>query len=234
MNNHEDLKIQYQMDEMVHPTGRAWEWWEVKDFLTNYDAWRTPKGPLRWDSSSNYRRKECAPTVYDDHGVVRVMDDDTCDNWDKAVSPTTVVTTTPVRVDSSTKPKPMHDQMKDEIDAQILDELMKWAHGEYDEEQVDKVAARDILDAAAKHMQDRAATYDAPDGERSMWPTVDAFNAITGHELSEEQGWLFMTLLKAVRSQQGDYRADNYEDGAAYFALMGEAAAQDRKKGETK
>lgn len=28
--------------------------------------------------------------------------------------------------------------------------------------------------------------------------------------------------------KQGDYRADNYEDGAAYMALMGEAAANCR------
>lgn len=35
-------------------------------------------------------------------------------------------------------------------------------------------------------------------------------------------------LLKATRSQQGSYRADSYEDGAAYFALAGEAAAKAR------
>jgi hypothetical protein len=58
-----------------------------------------------------------------------------------------------------------------------------------------------------------------------MDKTVKAFNAITGHELTVEQGWLFMALLKAVRTQQGDFRLDNYEDGAAYFALMGEQAS---------
>ena len=79
-------------------------------------------------------------------------------------------------------------------------------------------------------MKDRAATYDKPQGERSMGATVEAFKAVTGHHLTEEQGWLFMSLLKAVRSQQGGYRADSYEDGAAYFALAGEAAARDRKK----
>jgi len=90
--------------------------------------------------------------------------------------------------------------------------------------------AHDILKAAAGHMQDRAATYDKPEGERSMGATVEAFKAVTGHHLTEEQGWLFMTLLKAVRSQQGEYRADSYEDGAAYFALAGEAAARDRRR----
>lgn len=91
------------------------------------------------------------------------------------------------------------------------------------------MTAQNILKKAAQHMQDRAATYDRPEGERSMGATVQAFNAITGHDLTEEQGWLFMALLKAVRSQQGAYRADSYEDGAAYFALMGEAAAQTTK-----
>lgn len=90
--------------------------------------------------------------------------------------------------------------------------------------------ARDILNAAAGHMQDRAATYDKPEGERSMGATVEAFKAVTGHQLTEEQGWLFMVLLKAVRSQQGGLRMDSYEDGAAYFALAGESAARDRKK----
>jgi len=90
--------------------------------------------------------------------------------------------------------------------------------------------AHDILKAAAAHMQDRAATYDKPEGERSMGATVEAFKAVTGHQLTEEQGWLFMALLKAVRSQQGSLRMDSYEDGAAYFALAGESAARDRRR----
>jgi len=90
--------------------------------------------------------------------------------------------------------------------------------------------ATDILKAAAGHMQDRAATYDKPEGERSMGATVEAFKAVTGHHLTEEQGWLFMALLKAVRSQQRALRMDSYEDGAAYFALAGEAASRDRRR----
>ena len=95
------------------------------------------------------------------------------------------------------------------------------------------MSASDILNAAIGHMQDRAATYDKPEGERSMGATVDAFTAVTGVFMTEEQGWLFMALLKAVRSQQGAYRADSYEDGAAYFALAGEAAVRDRNGGWT-
>ena len=92
----------------------------------------------------------------------------------------------------------------------------------------DGSTAANILTAALGHMRDRAATYDKPEGERSMGATVDAFLAVTGVSMTEEQGWLFMALLKAVRSQQGAYRADSYEDGAAYFALAGEAAVRDR------
>jgi hypothetical protein len=46
--------------------------------------------------------------------------------------------------------------------------------------------------------------------------------------MTEEQGWMFMSILKMVRSQQGNFKLDNYEDGAAYFALAAEAAASDR------
>lgn len=93
------------------------------------------------------------------------------------------------------------------------------------------MTAHNILERAAQHMRDRATTYDKPEGERSMSATVTAFQAVTGHQITEEQGWLFMALLKAVRSQQGNYRADSYEDGAAYFALAGEAACNERNGG---
>ena len=85
--------------------------------------------------------------------------------------------------------------------------------------------AIDVLIEAQGHLANRASTYHKPSGERSMDKTVTAFNAITGHSMSVEQGWLFMALLKAVRTQQGAFRLDNYEDGAAYFALMGEQAS---------
>lgn len=91
------------------------------------------------------------------------------------------------------------------------------------------MTAHDILQRAADHMSDRAATYDRPEGERSMAATVAAFNAVTKQSLTEEQGWLFQEILKLVRSQQGAYRADNYEDAVAYAALRGECAAQERQ-----
>lgn len=85
--------------------------------------------------------------------------------------------------------------------------------------------AADFLEKAAGHMRDRARTYDAAGGGRSMSKCVRAFNIIAGSDLTVEQGWLFMGLLKMVRSQQGAFRADNYEDEAAYAALRGECAA---------
>lgn len=89
-------------------------------------------------------------------------------------------------------------------------------------------AAHEVLEMGAKHMKDRAVTYDNADGERSMAKTVAAFNALTGHNVTTEQGWLMLCILKMSRSQQGEFKLDNYEDGAAYFALMGEQASIDR------
>jgi len=90
------------------------------------------------------------------------------------------------------------------------------------------LTAGSILNTAAQHMVERAATYDQQGGERSIHKTVAMFNTLTGAGLTDEQGWLFMVCLKMVRTQQGRYRADSYEDGAAYFALAGESAAQER------
>lgn len=89
------------------------------------------------------------------------------------------------------------------------------------------VTADSILTAAAQHMRDRAALRDQPQGERSMARTVAAFNALTGHALSERDGWLFMVVLKAARAViTPPGNVDDYQDGAAYFGLAGEAAAR--------
>lgn len=95
-----------------------------------------------------------------------------------------------------------------------------------DETIYDLCRASDILSMAASEMNDRAATYDQPEGERSMGKTVAAFAAVTGVQMTEQQGWQFMELLKMVRSNQGGYRADSFVDGAAYASLAGEAAAK--------
>lgn len=87
--------------------------------------------------------------------------------------------------------------------------------------------APDFLNKAAKHMQDRAATYDKPEGERSMATAVAAFNAIYGTHLTEYQGWRFMELLKIVRSSHGVHQ-DSLEDAIAYGALAAEARLKER------
>lgn len=84
--------------------------------------------------------------------------------------------------------------------------------------------AIDLINRAAGHMADRANTYDQPDGERSMGKTVAAFNAITGKDMRESEGWLLMALLKMVRSEQRTTpHQDSIEDLVAYGALYGEA-----------
>ena len=84
--------------------------------------------------------------------------------------------------------------------------------------------ATDILNKAALHMADRASTYDKPEGERSMGRAVEAFNAITGRDLSESEGWLLLQVLKSVRLfARPGYHADSAEDGVAYAALVAEA-----------
>ncbi len=90
----------------------------------------------------------------------------------------------------------------------------------------DPITALGLLDVAAGHMRDRAATYDKPEGERSMGRTVQAFNAITGRDLTEPEGWLLMQLLKDVRLfTRPGYHADSAEDCISYAALKAEALA---------
>lgn len=86
------------------------------------------------------------------------------------------------------------------------------------------ITANVITSLAKETMENRAADYEAPSGERSMGKTVAAFNAISGHNLSELDGWQFMECLKMARSRQGKFKLDNFIDGCAYAALAGEAA----------
>lgn len=86
--------------------------------------------------------------------------------------------------------------------------------------------ADSFLTKGVEHMQDRAEQYDSPEGERSMESAVEAFNAITGCDLNESEGWTFMQVLKLVRANQGGpFNPDHYEDLAAYAGLHGESAA---------
>lgn len=87
--------------------------------------------------------------------------------------------------------------------------------------------AHDFLAKAAELMAQRGQTYDQPTGERSMGKTVIAFNAITGQNLTEADGWLLLQLLKDVRQwSREEYHADSAEDGVTYSALKAEALAK--------
>lgn len=86
-----------------------------------------------------------------------------------------------------------------------------------------KRSAESFLRQAAELMKERGKQYDQDGGERSMGKTVEAFNAITGRDLSESEGWLLMGLLKSVRQYSGDYHRDSAEDKVAYAALEAES-----------
>ena len=91
------------------------------------------------------------------------------------------------------------------------------------------VQAPELLGRAAALMYERGKTYDEPEGERSMGKAVAAFNAITGHTLSESEGWLLLQVLKDVRLfARSAYHADSAEDCIAYAALKAEAKGDGR------
>lgn len=91
------------------------------------------------------------------------------------------------------------------------------------------VKAAELLGRAAALMHERGKTYDAPAGERSMGKAIAAFNAITGRDLAESEGWLLLTVLKAVRAQtRREPHADSNEDMIAYAALFAEARGEGR------
>lgn len=94
------------------------------------------------------------------------------------------------------------------------------------EQASEAATATDILQEATECLVDRAVERDREGGERSMRAAIEAFNALTGHDLTEADGWLTMVCLKAARAEGGKFRLDDYIDGAAYFALYGEAASK--------
>lgn len=90
------------------------------------------------------------------------------------------------------------------------------------------IDADEILQIAEETIAQRGVMYDSTgqQQERSMGKVVAMFNALTGHELTNEQGWKFMCLLKLARSEQGEFSIDSFFDLAAYAALAGEEAAK--------
>lgn len=64
-----------------------------------------------------------------------------------------------------------------------------------------------------------------------MGRTVQAFNVITGRNLTESEGWLLLQLLKDVRDRQRQVpHVDSLEDCIAYAALKAEARMAEAKQ----
>lgn len=89
----------------------------------------------------------------------------------------------------------------------------------------ESISASSILSTAKDMLGERGKQYDTNGEERSMAKIVASFNAKTGRDLTELEGWLFMTDLKAVRALAGG-SMDCFIDGAAYFALAGESVGE--------
>jgi hypothetical protein len=82
--------------------------------------------------------------------------------------------------------------------------------------------AASFLKEAMAQMQARAELRDTPEGERTAKQIAKVFNAITGNEITEADAWIFLIVLKLVRSMSGKYCKDDYVDLAAYASLLGE------------
>lgn len=89
--------------------------------------------------------------------------------------------------------------------------------------------APDLLEQAAQLLNKRGQQYDKSGNERSAAKIVAAFNTITGRDLTPGEGWLFLTLLKAVRfySNTETPHRDSLEDMIAYAALHAEEYLND-------
>lgn len=91
------------------------------------------------------------------------------------------------------------------------------------------MSAADILRTAAEVIEQRGQLRDKPDGERSMARAVASFNALTGKNLSELEGWLFMSVLKMARATAGKPHLDDWTDLAGYAALGAECVERETK-----
>jgi vancomycin resistance protein YoaR len=89
--------------------------------------------------------------------------------------------------------------------------------------------APDLLQQAGQLLAERGQQYDKSGNERSAAKIVAAFNTITGRDLTPGEGWLFLTLLKAVRfySNTETPHRDSLEDMIAYAALHAEEYLND-------
>lgn len=92
-----------------------------------------------------------------------------------------------------------------------------------------KEEAHTFLAEAAEQMMARAKLRDTNSGERTAGRIADVFNRITGHRLTEADAWMFLVVMKIIRSRGGSYNRDDYVDLAAYASLLGEHESESRQ-----
>lgn len=83
--------------------------------------------------------------------------------------------------------------------------------------------AAQLLQLSADTLTERGKQYDSSGAnkEHSMAAVVKSFNTIYGTNLTEQQGWNFMVLLKMKRGAEKPHK-DSALDMIAYAALAGE------------
>jgi hypothetical protein len=72
--NHEEQQQQYALDELLHPEGKPWEWWERKAT----SEWVSMLQEPSWCEDINYRRKSAAPNWDEELSPKEVAE---CDEW---------------------------------------------------------------------------------------------------------------------------------------------------------
>lgn len=91
--------------------------------------------------------------------------------------------------------------------------------------QIKQKAAHEILNECIKVQRERGADYDAQGAsERSFSKVAQAFNAITGKDLTAAEVCLLLQVLKDVRQWQQPNRIheDSLLDGVSYASLKAE------------
>ena len=84
-------------------------------------------------------------------------------------------------------------------------------------------SAPGFLREAISVMEQRGQQYDTEGGERSFEAAANAFNAITGYEITAADVALVQVCIKLVRSQsRAEPHRDSLLDAVAYMALHGE------------
>ncbi|MDX5979572.1 hypothetical protein [Vreelandella alkaliphila] len=95
----------------------------------------------------------------------------------------------------------------------------------------DQLSARDLLTEAIQGVGKRTVESSSDNGGQGMADAVQAFNAITGCDLSEAEGWAFLLVNQLVASRQGGpFTAKTYSTMASLVGLAGEAEAKRHRR----